>query len=107
MRFFALDLSLQIVSKLRPLIRVLRHHDRKLASQVSAAASSICLNLGEGNRRQGQDRNHLWRIASGSAEEVRVGLRLAQCWGYFDAVKTETVMDEIDHLQAMLWKLVH
>ncbi len=107
MRFFALDLSLQIVRKLRPLVRVIRHHDRKLATQVTTAASSICLNLGEGNRRRGQDRNHLWRIASGSAEEVRVALLVTVAWGHLEEAKLEGILDQIDHLLAVLWKLGH
>ena len=58
MRFIALERSLTLVSRLRPLLRVLRTHDESLARQITRADSSICLNLGEGSRRTGRDRKH-------------------------------------------------
>ena len=39
-------------------------------------------NRGEGSRRVGRDRPNLYRIAAGSAEEVRVALWVARAWGY-------------------------
>src|SRR5690606_18417651 len=106
MRFHALDRSIRIIELLRPIVRTLRARDRKLASQISDAASSIALNLGEGARRCGADRRHLYRIASGSAEEVRTGLRVAAAWGHLSERTTAEVNAEIDRLQAMLYKLV-
>ena len=106
MRFNALDHSILIIEHLRPIVRALRARDRKLASQISDAASSVALNLGEGARRFGGDRRHLYRIASGSAEEVRTGLRVATAWGHLSERTTARVNAEIDRLQAMLWRLV-
>ena len=105
MRFFALELSLEVVRKLRVLVPAIRVRDRKLFSQICTAASSISLNLGEGSRRKGQDRKHFWRIASGSAEEVRTALRVAVAWGYFAGSKVEDLLTDIDKLQAILWRL--
>ncbi len=105
MSFLALDHSVGIVRQLRPLVASVRRHDSRLAAQLRDAGSSVALNLGEGNRRQGRDRGHLWRIASGSAEEVRTALRVAEAWGYVDAAETTAVLADIDRLQAMLWKL--
>ncbi len=105
MGFLALDHSVGIVRQLRPLVSRVRRHDSKLAAQLRDAGSSVALNLGEGNRRSGRDRGHLWRVASGSAEEVRTALRVAEAWGYVDAQETASVLADIDELQAMLWKL--
>ena len=105
MRFFALDLAIDIIRQLRPLERTLRIHNRKLANQMSEASSSIALNLGEGNRRWGRDRKHLFSIASGSTEEVRTALRVAVARGELQEQKAAQVLADIDHLQAILWKL--
>ena len=38
--------------------------------------------LDEGSQRTGRDRFHLYRVAAGSAAEVRTALALATTWGY-------------------------
>ena len=105
MRFIALELSLQIVRKLRVLVPLIRRHDRKLFTQISTAATSVSLNLGEGSRRVGNDRTHLFRVASGSAEEVRTAIRVAEAWGYFDESRAGDVLDDIDRLQRLIYGL--
>ena len=105
MRFFALELALQLVRSLPHPVRKTRIHDRRLADQVTSARSSIALNLGEGNRRAGKDRKHLFRVASGSAEEVRTALRVTVAWGHLQAPALEAVLDDIARLQRILWKL--
>ncbi len=105
MSFLVLDHTFGIVRQLRPLVSSIRRHDSKLAAQLRDAGSSVALNLGEGNRRQGRDRGHLWRIASGSAEEVRTALKVAEAWGYIDQAEAAAVLADVDRLQAMLWKL--
>jgi four helix bundle protein len=41
----------------------------------------VPLNLAEGRRRVGKDRLHHFRIAAGSADELRVALLVARAWG--------------------------
>jgi four helix bundle protein len=105
MRFNALELALGIIDNLRKILPSIRRRDPKLASHLRDAASSICLNLGEGNRRQRRDRIHLWNVASGSAEEVRTALRVAVAWGYLGERAVADALGRIDTLQAILWKL--
>ena len=105
MRFHALELALGIITILRELLPAIQRRDPKLATHIRDAGSSVALNLGEGNRRSGRDGTHLWRVASGSAEEVRCALRVAVAWGHVDARAVAEALDRIDHLQAMLWKL--
>ncbi len=105
MRFIAFDLSIEVIRKLRVLLPAIRGRDRRLFTQISTAASSISLNLGEGSRRKGQDRNHLWHVASGSAEEVRTGLRVAVAWGYFQESKATDVLTDLDRLQRLIYGL--
>ena len=105
MRFNALELALGVIAMLRRLLPSIRQRDPRLASHIRDAASSIALNLGEGNRRQGRDRTHLWNVASGSAEEVRTALRVAVAWGYLGEKAVADALGRIDYLQAVLWKL--
>ena len=105
MSFLALERALRVITRLRKIHHSIHRRDRRLATHIRDAGNSVALNLGEGNRRKGADRLHLWRIASGSAEEVRVALRVAVAWGYVGEKTIAEVLGEIDQLQAMLWKL--
>jgi four helix bundle protein len=105
MRFEALELALCIISNLKKLLPAIRRRDPRLATHIRDAGSSAALNLGEGNRRHGRDRIHLWCIASGSAEEVHTALRVAVAWGYLNNNSVDETLRRIDHLQAILWKL--
>ena len=107
MNFQALELSFSVVSSLRGSVRALRRLDRDLASQLSRALNSVALNLAEGSRREGKDRLHLYRIAAGSADEVRVALRLAEAWGYLDCNSLKQPLGSLDKIQAILWTVTH
>ena len=95
--FIAYDVSLQLIRSLRPLVPVLKKHDRDLADQLRRAATSVALNLGEGRRRAGGDQRRHYEIAHGSAGEVLTALDVARAWGY--------VVDDVDakqHLDRLL-----
>ena len=103
--FQALEVSLDLVRSLRrPLARI-RVRDRSLHDQMRSAASSIPLNLAEGRRRLGRDRAHSWRIAAGSAEELRAALRVALAWGDVEATEVSEALDLLDRVLAMLWRM--
>ena len=74
---------------------------------MRASASSVVLHIAEGSRRTGRDRQHLWSIAAGSAEELRVSLRVAVAWGDIEVSSVEPLLALIDRVQAMLFRLVH
>ena len=104
-RFQAYDAALGMVGALRPVLAQLAKGDRALADQVRRAGSSVALNLAEGNRRTGQDRLQFFRIAAGSAAEVRAALEVALAWGYIDAAPGAEA--ELDRVLAMVWRLTH
>ena len=54
---------------------------KSLADQAIRAATSVPLNLAEGQGRRGRDRCHHWRIAYGSALEVGSALSLLRAAG--------------------------
>lgn len=107
MHFEAFELSLQAITSLRMPLERLQSHDASLASQLRRAASSVSLNLNEGRRRVGKDRLHHWRIAAGSADEVRASLRVALAWGYVEEAMVSEPLALLDRILAMLWRLTH
>ncbi len=105
--FDAFEISLQTVSSLRAPVRTLQARNADLARQVKRAGSSITLNIAEGRRRTGKDRLHLWRIAAGSADEVRAALRTAVAWDDLPPSLAEEPLALLDRVIAMLWKMTH
>ena len=106
-RFQTYDVALDMVRALRPLLVALERHDRDLARQARRAATSVPLNLAEGNRRKGGNRLQLFRIAAGSADEVRAALQVARAWGYVAEEQTEVALALLDRVLRMLWGLTH
>ena len=103
LRFDAFTLSLEVISRLRPLMAGIP--DRSLEQQLRGAASSVSLNLAESRGRTGKDRVRFLRIALGSAEETAGCLYVAGAWGYLDDEKTRPVFAKLGHLLAILGKL--
>jgi four helix bundle protein len=106
-KFIALERALEIVESVRGVVWMIRRRDIDLARQLLRSAASIAANVGEGNRRQGRDRLHFFRIAAGSAEETRVHLRIAVAWGWVATKDIAASMDLIDQELAILWRLTH
>ena len=107
MAFEVLQVAVQLVGALRAPVEGLARRDRNLADQVRRAASSVALNVSEGNRRCGKDRLHLFRIAAGSAAEVRTALDVAEAWGHLDGGVLGDARALLDRELAMLWRLTH
>ena len=105
MSFHAFDASLQLVRELRAPAAAIARCDPSLADQLRRAASSVGLNVAEGNRRSGRDRRYHFRVASGSAAEVAASLRLAEAWGHVDGAAAEAPLHTCDRVLAMLYRL--
>jgi four helix bundle protein len=65
----------------------------------------VPLNIGEGSRRRGKDRLHSYRIAAGSADEVRVALLTACAWGDLGESDIAAALALADRELAILWRL--
>ena len=107
MSFHALDVALEIVAEVTPLIAPIAHHDPDLARQIRRALPSAPMNLAEGRRRIGRDRLHHFRVADGSNDEVRIGLRIATGSGFVARDRTEPALELLDREAAMCWRLTH
>ncbi len=97
--------SFEFISSLRPLMPAIRKHSPSLALQLTRAADSIVLNLGEGNYNDAGNRRARYSTAAGSANESRMALRLALAWGYVAPQRVEVPLALLDRIIAMLWKL--
>src|SRR5215470_4937885 len=105
MGFVAYEVSLEMVKSAAPVIQAVARRDRALADQMRRAASSVPLNIAEGARRTGRDRKHSYRIAAGSAHELRTAIRVAESWGYLDPQSVGAVDALLDRELALLWGL--
>ncbi len=99
------EVALDTIRALRPLVEQIARRNPALAAQLRDAASSIPSNLRDGRRRIGKDRFHLWRVAAGSADEVRAHLDVAAAWGDIGASDSAVALELIDRELAMLWRM--
>ncbi len=107
LRFDVFVVSLDALRGLRAPIAAVRRHDADLCKQLRKAATSVSLNIAEGRRRRGGDKSHLWRVASGSADEIIAALLAAEALGYLEMEGLEDTLEKLDRVQAMLWRLIH
>ena len=106
-RFEAYEVALELAAALAPALTSLARRDSSLASQLRRAAASVPLCLAEGARRTGKDRLHLYRVAAGSAAEVRAALAVARAWSFATAAQLAAPEALLDRVLAMLWRLTH
>jgi four helix bundle protein len=99
----AYDIALDLVRALRPVVAQLRKYSVDAADQVERAASSIVLNLAEGERRNGRDPRRFWDMAHGSAGEICGALDLAEAWGW--QVESAQARALLDRELGLLWGL--
>ena len=105
--FVAFEVALEVIRSLRDVVPKVRKHSGRLADQIVDAASSSPANLAEGNRRIGRDRLHFFRIAAGSADEVRGHLRVAHAWGWLTDQDIAHPLQLLDRELALIWGLTH
>lgn len=100
--FIALDLSLEAIRVLRPVVAGIRRCDRDLEDQLRRALTSISLNLAEGNSSHGRNRVARFSTAAGSCSEARAALRVAVAWDYVRDLDVEAGERTLDRLAGML-----
>lgn len=99
----AYDVALDLIRALRPVIAQLRGYSPEAADQIERAASSIVLNLAEGDRRHGRDPRRFFDMAHGSAGEIRGALDLADAWGW--QIESKQARALLDRELGLLWGL--
>ena len=101
--FITYDVAKQLIVHLRDLLPTIQRVDEDLADQARRAASSVLLNLAEGQRFTNGNKLRHYEIAQGSANEIRGALDAAEGWGYIDQATEARAL--LDRLLALLWKL--
>ena len=107
MVFEAEEVAIQLIEALQPLVPRIKARDRALADQIARAASSVALNIGEGNYSDPGNRRARFFTAAGSANETRLALRVAVSWRMLPPADVEAAQQLIKRVLSMLWKLTH
>ncbi len=103
--FVVLDVSIEAIAILRPIVSSVRQHDRDLSDQLRRALSSISLNIAEGDGSRGGNRVARFSTALGSTREARAALRVAAAWGYVSRADVDAGDAMLDRVAAMLHRL--
>jgi four helix bundle protein len=83
----------------------IKQRDKALADQLSRAASSISLNLGEAEFSDPGNRRARLFTAAGSAGETRNALRLAVAWRIVPEREAIKALALLKRIVAILWKM--
>ncbi len=99
------SMALAIVEELAPIMPLIQRQDRALAVQLRTAANSMVLNIAESEYSDPGNRRARLFSAAGSANESRSAVRVAIAWGYLRRDRAAQLLDRLDHVVAILWKL--
>lgn len=105
MAFQVAELSFTLIEELRPLIVEVKRKDRALADQLMRAASSVALNIAEGQLSDPGNMRARFFTAAGSANESRAALRVAVGWRHISPQAAERARELLDQIVAILWTL--
>jgi four helix bundle protein len=107
MAFQVAEYSYELIEILQPLVQRIRARDRSLADQLTRAASSIVLNIAEGDVSDPGTQRSRFFTAAGSASETRAALRVAAGWRYIAVSEADRAHALLNRIIAILWKLTH
>ena len=99
------DVSLTVISRLKPVIGAIERRDSDLARQLRRALASVALNIAEGSYARGRNRNALYQVALGSAKECRACLDVARSFGYIESIDPQVIAG-LSSICAVLYTLV-
>ena len=104
-RFLVLEIALQAIQVLRPVVAKIRRCDRDLGEQLRTALSAVALHTAEGGGSSAGNRTLRFSTALGSNDESRSILRVAVAWGYVQATEVEDGERLLDRVGGMLFGL--
>jgi four helix bundle protein len=105
--FEAKEMAKQIVIEIRPMLVEIKKRDADLFDQAYRAAKSMALNVAEGGKRTGKDRNYHFSVSAGSADELKTALEIAVAFGLIAEASLTPALALLDRELAMLWRLRH
>ena len=99
------ELSFELIEVVRAAAEKIRRRDRSLADQLVRAASSVALNLAEGNWSDDGNRRARFHTAAGSASETAAALRVGVGRGYLAPADVAAADQLVRRIIAILAKL--
>jgi four helix bundle protein len=100
-------LALEMVQEVAGLNQRIGRRDADLARQLRRASMSVPLNINEGMYSRGQNRSARLCNAMASAKESVACLEVAVAVDYLDRKSIAGALEQLDHLVAALWNMVH
>ncbi len=105
MTLIVAELSIELIETLRPLMARIKARDKSLEDQLRRAASSVALNIGEGEYSDPGNRRARYFTAAGSAGETLAAVRVAVACGIVSRSDAERAVMLLKRIIPMLWKL--
>ena len=101
------ELALNTVRDIAMINRVIARNDQDLARQLRRCSMSVPLNINEGMYSRGKNRSARLTDAMASAKESVACLEVAAAVGYVGRDSFTECLEQLDHLVAALWNMVH
>ena len=101
------ELALDTVRDIARINPIIARNDADLAHQLRRCSMSVPLNINEGMYSRGKNRGARLTDAMASAKESVACLEVAAAVGYVDADAIKPCLNQLDHLVAALWNMVH
>ena len=101
------ELALDTVRDIAVINRVIARSDQDLARQLRRCSMSVPLNINEGMYSRGKNRGARLSNAMASAKESVACLQVAAAVGYVETSSIADCLEQLDHLVAALWNMVH
>ena len=95
----------ETLRQLAPVVRQVAENDPDLGRQMRRSASSIVLNIAEGQSARDGNSRQRFRTALGSTRETLAALEVATAWGYIEP--NPKLLDALDRIAATLHRLTH
>jgi four helix bundle protein len=104
-RFNVIQLALEAIRVLQPVVAKIRRADRDLGEQLRRALSAVPLHIAEGNGSSGGNRALRFSTALGTTDESRIALRTAVAWGYVEMREIDEGDRLLDRVAGALYRL--
>ncbi len=100
-----MEIAMKAAAGLKPVLVTIKAKDRDLWDQSWRALKSVILNVAEGGKRGGKDRGYHFRVAAGSAAELRAALQIAVTFDFVSKERVDPIDELLDRELAMLYRL--
>lgn len=101
------DVALLMAREAAAVGRRIERFDRDLARQMRRSSTAVPLNVAEGMYARGANKQARYQTAMAEASETAAAVEVAKMVGYLEGVDVSRLLDRLDHISAVMWKLTH